>query len=169
MFAIIPVKLSQRLPLKHLLKLGNSSIIELVYSKVSEVFETMVYSKIDLPVPYAKDNSDNIMELVYNLRREYGDFALIGGDMAFFTRADLELLKCSFSGHPVTPRGEDGNIEPMFSIYSGANPVMTRNLREALLTPETVFIDRAKFSRNAFFNINTMEDYELAKAMLQRQ
>ena len=169
MLAIIPVKLSQRLPLKHLLPLGGTSIIELVYGKVSQVFETMVYSKIDLPIPYTKDSSGNIMELVYNLRKEYGTFALIGGDMVFFTRGDLELLRGSFNGSPVTPRNGDGSIEPMFSIYTGSNPSMTKNLREALLAPDTVFVDRERFSKNAFFNINTKEDYGLAKTMRQNQ
>lgn len=165
MLAIIPVKLSQRLPLKHLLPLGDSSIIERVYGKVSEVFETIIYSKIGLPVPYKRDDSENIMDLVYKLRMEYGTFALVGGDMVFFTREDLQLLLTSYNGGPVTPRGDDGNIEPMFSIYSGT-PSRTVNLREALITPQTVFVQKNRFSSNAFFNINTREDYELAKSML---
>ena len=166
MLAIIPVKLSERLPGKHLMRLGDLSIIELVYKKVSEVFETVVYSKIDLPVPYIKDESENIMELVYSLRLKYGTFALIGGDMVFFTKEDLRLLYSSFKNAPVTPRGEDGSIEPMFSIYSG-EARRTKNLREALLTDKTVYLDKSKFSSYAFFNINTIEDYRFAESLLK--
>lgn len=168
MKAIIPVKLSQRLPGKHLLPFGDSTVIEEVYRKTSGVFETLVYSKIELPVPYIKDDSENIMELVYRLRQEYQNFALIGGDMVFFTLDDLNLLKSSFSGSPVVPRGDDGSVEPMFSIYAGSG-ALTRNLREALLSPDTVFVQKERFSKNAFFNINTWGDYQVAKSMREEQ
>lgn len=167
MIAVIPVKLSERLPMKHLLPFNGTTIIEQVYHNVSEVFETIVYSKIELPVPYVKDDSDNIMELVYKLRREYGSFALIGGDMVFFTKRDLELLKSSFSGHCVVPRGPDGSIEPMFSIYSGIGE-KTKNLREALISPETVYIGKERFSTGCFFNVNTEEDYTEAQEILKK-
>lgn len=162
MKAIIPAKLSERLPGKHLLPFKDSTVIEEVYRKASRVFETLVYSKVELPVPFIRDDSKNIMELVYGLRKKYGAFALVGGDMVFFTEDDLKLLKSSFSGKPVVPRGEDGSIEPMFSIYTGDGN-LTRNLKEALLFPETVFIPKNRFSKYAFFNINTKQDYEEAK------
>lgn len=162
MKAIIPVKLSERLPYKHLLKLGNKSIIETVYEKVSRVFDTTVYSRIDLPVPYIQDESENIMQLVFNLQKSVGTFALIGGDMPFFTSEDLELLRKSFVGHSVVPADEKGNPEPMFSIYSG-KPALAPNLRQALIDENTTFISTALFSEFAFFNINTEEDYEQAR------
>ncbi len=168
MIAVIPVKLSQRLPRKHLLPFNGKTIIEEVYQKVSEVFETFVYSKIDLPVPFVRDDSENIMELVYRLRKRYGTFALIGGDMVFFTAEDLKLLESSFSGHPVVPRGKDGSVEPMFSIYTGKGE-MTENLRGALISSETVYIDKHKFSKYCFFNVNTAEDYEEAQKILKKE
>lgn len=165
MLAVIPVKLSERLPGKHLLELGGKTILQRIYDKVSQVFETMIYSRVDIPMKHVADQSRNIMELVYNLRKEYGTFALIGGDMPFFTDQDLRVIRDSYRGTPVTPVDETGNIEPMFSIYSG-RPEMTSNLREALKFPETVYIDRSRFSRYAFFNINTMDDYETAKKLM---
>ncbi len=167
MIAIIPVKLSQRLPLKHLLQFNGRTIIEGVYDKVSEVFETLVYSKIELPVPYVRDDSENIMELVYRLRKKYGSFALIGGDMVFISKNDLHILKESFSGTSVVPIHKDGRIEPMFSIYAGQGNI-TRNLRDALISRETVFIQSERFSKYAFYNVNTEEDYEKAKEILKR-
>lgn len=161
MIAIIPVKLSERLPGKHLMEIGGKAIIEHVYEKVSRVFETYIYSKVDLPLPYIRDNSENIMELVFSLRKKYGSFALIGGDMLFFTEHDLAVLKSAFNGYPVVPGNGEHDCEPMFSIYAG-DPVPTRNLREALAGKNTVYIPREIFSKYAFFNINTREDYEKA-------
>lgn len=168
MKAIIPVKLSQRLPGKHLLPFNGSTVIEEVYRKTSKVFDTFVYSKVDLPVPFVRDDSENIMELVYRLREEYGTFALIGGDMVFFTVDDLKLLESSFSGGPVVPRGEDGSIEPMFSIYTGKG-VLTKNLRDALIHPDTVYVDKEKFSKLCFYNVNTNEEYDKAKKILKKE
>lgn len=168
MIAIIPVKLSERLPKKHLLPFNGKTIIEIVYEKVSEVFDTIVYSKIELPVPYIRDTSENIMELVYRLKQEYGSFALIGGDMVFFTKEDLEMLKSNYSGHAVVPRGANGEIEPMFSIYSGKGP-LTKNLREALISEETDYIEKERFSKNAFFNVNTEEDYLKAQKISEKE
>lgn len=161
MIAIIPVKLSERLPGKHLMKIGGKAIIEHVVQKVSKVFETYIYSRTELPVPYIKDESANIMELVFGLRQKYGTFALIGGDMLFFTEKDLKILKNAHNGSPVVPSDGNGDYEPMFSIYTGT-PHPTRNLRDALITESTVYIARDKFSKYAFFNINTKEDYEKA-------
>lgn len=160
--AIIPVKLSERLPYKHLLRLGEKTIIEIVYEKVSKVFDTLVYSRIDVPVPFVKDESRNIMELVYNLQKSYGTFALIGGDMPFFNGKDLELLRDSFEGHSVVPVDEYGNPEPMFSIYS-SRPLLSKDLRSTLFDSNTKLIPSDKFSKMAFFNINTQADYDLAQ------
>ncbi len=161
MIAVIPVKLSVRLPGKHLMKIGDKTIIEQVYEKVSKVFETYIYSKIELPLPFVHDDSENIMELVYRLKKKYGTFALIGGDMLFFTEKDLETLRDSFQGGPVVPGDGIDDYEPMFSIYSG-NPETTKNLREALIDTSTTYIPKSKFSKYAFFNINTDEDYRKA-------
>lgn len=161
MIAIIPVKLSERLPGKHLLNVDGKAIIEHVLEKVSGVFETYIYSKMDIPLPHIHDDSANIMDLVYRLRKKYGTFALIGGDMLFFTREDLLTLRNAYSGYPVVPSDGEGDYEPMFSIYAG-DPRPTRNLREALITENTTYIPRSSFSRYAFFNINTKTDYDYA-------
>lgn len=168
MLAIIPVKMSERLPGKHLLPFNGKTIIEEVYSKVSKVFETLVYSKVDIPIPHVSDQSENIMDLVYTLKNEYGPFALIGGDMIFFTIEDLGQLKNSFTGSPVVPRGMNGEIEPLFSIYAGSGS-KTRNLRDALNFKDTVYIDKAKFSKYCFFNVNTSEDYKQALEILKKE
>lgn len=161
MIAIIPVKLSERLPGKHLMKIGGKAIIEHVYEKVSGVFETYIYSKVDLPLPFIADNSNNIMGLVSTLRDKYGSFALIGGDMLFFSIEDLKTLKAAYIGNPVVPSDGEGDYEPMFSIYSGESKP-TKNLREALITENTVHIPRKNFSKYAFFNINTKSDFDQA-------
>lgn len=168
MLAIIPVKMSDRLPGKHLLPFNGRTIIEEVVDKVSTVFETLVYSRIDIPISHIRDSSENIMELVFILKHEYGDFALVGGDMVFFKFEDLQLLKSHFKGSPVVPADSEGNLEPMFSIYSG-EPRKTNNLREALKYPQTVYVPREKFSEDAFFNINTKKDYDLALIKLNEK
>lgn len=159
--AVIPVKLSERLPGKHLMELGGKTILEIVYEKVSMVFDAVIYSRMDVPLKFIPDRSSDILDLVYNLRVEYGTFAMVGGDMPFFTPDDLRTLLSAFRGKPVTPIDSEGNIEPMFSIYAG-HPSRTRNLREALKTSGTTYVGRERFSENAFFNINTMEDYNRA-------
>ena len=168
MIAIIPVKLSERLPGKHLMKIGDKAIIEHVFEKVSKVFETYIYSKVELPLPFIHDDSSNILDLVYSLRTKYGSFALIGGDMIFFTVEDLTTLLKSFKWGPVVPSDGDGDYEPMFSIYAG-KPEPTRNLREALISKNTVYISRSKFSGLAFFNINTKDDFEKALIIFEKQ
>lgn len=168
MIAVIPVKLSVRLPGKHFLKFGNETMIERIYRKVSSVTETVVYSKIDLPVPYMIDDSQDIMHLVIDLKAKYEGFVLIGGDMPFFTEDDVRKLLSSYNGTPVTPIDSDGNIEPLFSIYRGGL-LKAKNMREALLTSDTKFIPKEQFSSLAFFNVNTFDEYLLALRILEEQ
>ena len=168
MIAVIPVKLSVRLPGKHFLKFGNETMIERIYRKVSSVTETVVYSKIDLPVPYMIDDSQDIMHLVIDLKAKYEGFVLIGGDMPFFTEDDVRKLLSSYNGTPVTTIDSDGNIEPLFSIYRGGL-LKAKNMREALLTSDTKFIPKEQFSSLAFFNVNTFDEYLLALRILEEQ
>ncbi len=163
--AIIPVKMSRRLPGKHLLKIGSKTLIETVIDKVSPVCKVEVYSRIDLPVPYVRDNSENIMQLLSTLSRLYDTFIMVGGDMPFFTVDDIRLLISSFKGTTTVPRHSNGRLEPLFAIYSGIlDP--GRNLESMILSSGASFIDAGSFSKLAFFNINTMDDYRKAIGLL---
>ncbi len=161
MQAIIPVKMSERLPGKHLLKIGSTTMLESVVKRVSTVMDVQVYSKIRIPFPYVPDNSSNIMELVSGLTEKYGAFMLVGGDMPFFTSLDLEKMLENYKGKAVVPRHPDGRIEPMFTIYAGRLQPQ-RNLIAMIEAMKPVYIDASEFSKYAFFNVNTQEDYRNA-------
>ncbi|MEM0156775.1 MAG: NTP transferase domain-containing protein [Thermoplasmataceae archaeon] len=161
MLGIIPVKMSERLPGKHLLKIGGTTLLESVVNRVSAVMEVQVYSRVSIPIPYVPDSSSNIMELVSELTVKYGAFMLVGGDMPFFTLGDLKKLLDNYSGRAAVPRHPDGRIEPMFAIYSGKLKPQ-KNLIAMIHAMKPVYIDAAEFSRYAFFNINTEEDYRNA-------
>ena len=115
---IVPVKLSERLPGKHLLKIGGTTVLESIIGRIGAVMEVVVYSKISVPVPYLQDSSSNIMELVSDLSEKYGAFMLVGGDMPFFTVSDVKKMLDNFHGRAVVPRHHDGRIEPLFAIYN---------------------------------------------------
>jgi len=165
MIGIIPVKEPVRLKHKHLLELGNKTILEIVYEKVSSIMDAVIYSKIDLPFKYVTDESENIVDLVKLLSRTHESFFLIGGDMPFFTVGDIKIMMNNFHGQTLVPVHEDHSIEPLFCIYSG---VMKdgRNLTEMIRGSIHKEIPSSCFSRDAFFNVNTPEDYEKAKSML---
>ncbi len=161
MIGIIPVKKPARLENKHLLKLGNYSILKIIYDEVSSVMETVIYSKIDLSLPYVPDRSDNIIDLVLNLSAKYHEFFLIGGDMPFFTIDDLQLMMGKFSGKILVPIHSDHSFEPLFCIYSG-DLKKGKSLREVILQADYIGLRDSLFSKYAFFNVNTEEDYQRA-------
>ena len=166
MIGIVPVKLSERLPGKHLLKLGGTTVLESIIGRIGAVMEVVVYSKISVPVPYLQDSSSNIMELVSDLSEKYGAFMLVGGDMPFFTVSDVKKMLDNFHGRAVVPRHHDGRIEPLFAIYSGKlKPEDSLTGMIARMNP--VYIDASKFSQYAFFNINTEADYREALEILK--
>ena len=158
---IVPVKLSERLPGKHLLKIGEITILESVIRRIRTVMDVEVYSKISIPVPYLQDNSSNIMELVSELSGKYDAFFLAGGDMPFFTVSDVKTMLDRFHGRAIVPRHQDGQIEPLFAIYSGSLKP-ENNLVAMIARMNPVYIETSEFSRYAFFNINTESDYRNA-------
>ncbi|MFG1415379.1 MAG: NTP transferase domain-containing protein [Thermoplasmataceae archaeon] len=170
MIAYIPVKASERLPGKHLMKICGRPMLDIVREKLSEIGEVVILSKIDLPFPYKQDNSENIMQLVHELSLKNDSFMLIAGDMPFFTVGDLNVLLSHFSGESIMPVHKDGKMEPLFAIYSG--PLETgSNLRIMLRKSGFVAIDSGLFSKRAFFNVNTQSDLskanEICKSLLQ--
>ncbi len=164
MIGIIPVKEPVRLPHKHLLELNGLSLLEIVYSRLSSVMSTVIYSKIDIPLPYTKDISDNIVELVLHLSSIYDSFFMVGGDMPLFTVADIKTMIQYFNGITLVPVHADHNIEPLFCIYSGTLH-SGKSLKEVIYESRHDEISSNLFSEFAFFNINTPEDYEKAKSI----
>ena len=166
MIAIVPVKLSERLPGKHLLKIGGTTMLESITQTIGAVMDVVVYSKISVPVPYLQDSSSNIMELVSELSEKYGSFMLVGGDMPFFTVSDLKKMLDSFQGRAIVPRHHDGQIEPLFAIYSGKLKP-EHSLMGMIARMNPVYIDTSEFSPYAFFNINTEKDYHEALEIMK--
>ena len=161
MIGIIPVKKPARLNDKHFLKLGDYSILKIIYDKVSSVMDAVIYSKIELSLPYVPDESDNIIDLVLKLSKKYNEFFLIGGDMPFFTTDDLKLMIKNFSGNIVVPVHSDHSFEPLFCIYSG-NLKSGKSLKEVILKADYFGLSDNLFSKYAFFNVNTEDDYQRA-------
>ena len=170
MIAYIPVKASERLPGKHLMKICGRPMLDIVREKLSEIGEVVILSKIDLPFPHERDNSENIMHLVHGLSLKNDSFMLIAGDMPFFTLRDLNVLLSHFSGESIMPVHKDGKMEPLFAIYSGPLEIGS-NLRVMLRKSGFMAIDAGLFSKNAFFNVNTRTDLskanEICKGLLQ--
>lgn len=162
---IVPVKLSERLPGKHLLRFGGRTLLETVVDKLSMCCPVRVYSKIPLPIPYVKDASENIMHLLSLLSGEYGEFLLVAGDMPFFTENDIRLLISKSAGKTTVPRHANGQLEPLFAKYSGRLEP-GRNLESMIHSADAEYIDAQLFSPLAFFNVNTMDDYLRAIELL---
>ena len=170
MIAYIPVKASERLPGKHLMKICGRPMLDIVREKLSEFGKVVILSKIDLPFDYEQDDSEDIMQLVHNLSLKNDAFMLIAGDMPFFTLGDLNTLLSHFSGKSTMPVHKDGKMEPLFAIYSGKMEIGS-NLRVMLRRSGFIGIDAGLFSKNAFFNVNTQSDLskanEICKSPLQ--
>ncbi|MEM3675740.1 MAG: hypothetical protein QXV22_01640 [Thermoplasmataceae archaeon] len=140
----------------------GKGLLSIVLEKVARVFDPVIYSKVDLPFDYIIDTSENIVQLVSRLSRIYSDgFALIGGDMPFFTVDDLNILLSSFKGITVVPRHMDGAMEPLFAIYHG-KLAASSSLIQSIENSPYHGIPAEKFSKYAFFNVNTEDDLELA-------
>jgi len=161
MKAYIPVKTSERLPGKHLMKICGRPMLDIVREKLSQIGEVVILSKLNIPFPYEYDHSENIMELVYGLSMTNDSFMIVAGDMPFFTPKDLNIILSAFSGKSIVPVHNNGRMEPLFAIYSGRLEMGT-NLRDMLRRSGFVGIDAGLFSKNAFFNVNTQSD--LSKA-----
>ncbi|MGC8515447.1 MAG: molybdenum cofactor guanylyltransferase [Thermoplasmata archaeon] len=168
MIAYIPVKASERLPGKHMMKICGRSMLDIVREKLGKIGEVVILSKIDLPFPYEQDNSKNIMQLVHDLSLQNDSFMLVAGDMPFFTLEDMSILLSHFSGKSVMPVHKDGKMEPLFAIYSGRLETGS-NLRVMLRKSGFAGVDAGLFSKNAFFNVNTQSDLSKANEICKNQ
>lgn len=164
--AFIAVKRSERLPGKHFLKLGTKRIIDIVYEKVCAFADTTVVSTFPIDLHHILDQSGNIMELLSSLSSKNEEFMLVAGDMPFFSSGDVEILLKHYRGRTVIPKHEDGRIEPMFAIYHGYLEA-GRSLSDMVMNGAE-WVDASLFSRNAFFNINTIEDYLRAQKIFEK-
>ncbi|WP_162509599.1 hypothetical protein [Thermogymnomonas acidicola] len=165
MIAVIPVKWSSRLPGKHMLPLRGRPIVEIVYRKVSDLMDCVVLSKYEVSVPYEKDRSENILDLVSRLMEEYSDgFMLIGGgDMPFFLREDIATILRAGQAQgasPTTPVGP----EPMFTLYRPC-ALKVRRLSDYIVGCRYRQVSASSLSPLALFNVNTPEDYLRARAI----
>ena len=159
---VIPVKYSERLPYKHFLTLGGRSLLEIALDKSLRLGKCSIYSKIELPVPFELDTSENIIDLMNNLTSEIeGSFLVLGPDMPFIKESDIELLVQMSKGKPIIPVHQDGQYEPMFAIYEHGMK-FERSLFESFRINKVRTVPTSRFSSRAFFNINTPEDYLMA-------
>ncbi|MCL4480280.1 MAG: hypothetical protein M1113_02190 [Candidatus Thermoplasmatota archaeon] len=98
---VIPVKYSERLPYKHFLTLGGKSLLEIARDKAMEFGNCTIYSRIDLPFPFVPDTGANIIDLMNRLTSGIeGSFLLLGPDMPFIKKSDIDaLVKISEGAH----------------------------------------------------------------------
>jgi len=157
----IPVKASVRLPGKHVMELCGKPMIEIIISKLIQLGDVIVKSRIDLPMPYEKDDSASIMHLVSDLSRKNQPFMLVAGDMPFFTIEDAKYLVSKFTGKTTVPVHEDGKMEPLFAIYSGRIEP-GKSIHSMISGTGFDAVDAGGFSEFAFFNVNSESEYARA-------
>ncbi len=158
---IIPVKMSERLPFKHFLTLGGETLLNIAIGKASKFGEPQVLSRIPVPVPFIKDESRNIVELMNTLTGEGRPFLILAPDMPFITESDISLLLKESSGETLVPVSREGIMEPLFAYYAGRMH-FEGNLFSALKNSGIRTIEKERFSDLAFYNVNTPEDYSEA-------
>lgn len=177
--AVIPVGNSKRLTNKHFLKLGEDQIIEIIVSKLynSNLFEKIV---IYSTKPIYIENSETIIDyeekgpmyVLWNSLKIFNDnIFMIGGDMPFI---EIESLK-RFFVYPkqlsVIPKWKNGYLEPLHSLYSKfcLNYEFKNSFHEFIEGIPKVFLSAESFSEYEFFNINTQDDYLLAKKIYSKR
>lgn len=159
---VIPVKYSERLPYKHFLKLGGKSLLEIARDKALEFGNCTIYSRIDLPIPFLPDTGESIIHLMNRLTTEIvGSFLILGPDMPFIKKSDIDTLVKMSEGRSIIPVHKDGQYEPMFAIYEHGMK-FDKSLFESFRLNNVRTVSTDRFSSGAFFNINTPEDYLMA-------
>lgn len=163
----IPVKASERLPGKHMMELCGRPMIEIIRSRLRQLGEVIIESRIDLPMPCERDDSASIMHLIGELSTRNQAFMLVAGDMPFFTSEDVRLLVSRFAGKITVPVHEDGKMEPLFAIYSGRIEP-GKSMHSMISGAGFDAVDAGSFSEFAFFNVNTQSEYVKATELCKK-
>lgn len=171
--ALIPVGDSKRLRGKHFLKLGSRRIIDIIVEKLfwSKLFdEIIVYSIHDIKIKnattvidYEREGALNV--LIRTLKEFNSNIFLIGGDLPFFSIESIKKMMIYPDQLSVIPKWSNGYMEPMHALYSisAKEYPRKRSFHEFIEQIPKIFLRAEGFPEYEFFNMNTLEDYILAK------
>lgn len=180
MKAVIFVKMSERLPGKHMLDICGKPMIKRINDILVESgqFEdVIVYSKYPSlevrGIEIVKDQSiDSILDSIIEAITEFREFLAVAGDIPLLDNQIILKVLNNYRGHPIAPVSYDGNIEPLFAIY---NDSMLEKIKEYSKNNKKIFpflernfglirLDQKESEK--LLNINTKKDYETARKLL---
>lgn len=125
MKAVVFVKKSERFPGKHMTKIGNTTMID---SVVSRILKSSMKSEV---VVFTKDSSvttglcevvedtteGTIVDSILAALLKFGDIFAFAGDMPCISSDVIDEMIAHSKGTSLIPVHADGLIEPLHSIY----------------------------------------------------
>ncbi len=173
--AVVPVGNARRLNDKHFLDFCGKRIIDVVVENLtmSGFFsKVVIYTVKKFHVLNAEIVMDNwnrgvLPVLIDSLKRYRENVFLLGGDMPLANKESFSKLIVYPESLSVIPKWKNGYIEPLHSLYSVSALNFFNNnvsMHDFIKNIPKVFVRAEEIDKNAFFNVNTMEDYlELKK------
>lgn len=171
---VIFAKRSERFPGKHSVKVFDSTLIDIVASRLLQsryLADVRIFTKdpeieSDLCGVDLDRSEGNIVSSILSALEQYGDIFAVGGDMPCIDQSIIDSMLVAYDGKAIVPQKEDQNFEPLHAIYSAdTKQVLKGNISVGKLSiieyitavPHTVFhIPRNKdFS---FYNVNYPSD-----------
>ena len=174
MVAVIFSKRSERFPGKHMKKIGDSTVIDLVARKLSEsgLFRRVVIFTRDPAVrsEFAEVVADSaggtLIDSIAAAIDLYGEIFAFAGDMPLLSINIIRRMLESYRGIPMCPSMQDGRLEPLHAVYNGSVVEEMRKYSESGKKSVQGFIRSSKFDLfevselEPFFNLNYPEDLE---------
>ncbi|MBD6955630.1 MAG: molybdenum cofactor guanylyltransferase [Thermoplasmata archaeon] len=172
--ALVPVGNSKRLKNKHFLDFCGKRIIDAVIDNLEETgafSRIIVYSHADIRVKNAEvirdERLEGVLPLIFDAIRRYGENVFVlGGDMPLANRSSILPLLSYPEQLSVVPRWRNGYMEPLHSLYSTScinYEPEGRSINRFIERIPRIYFPAEDLPPNAFFNVNTQEDYERLK------
>ncbi len=178
--AVVLVGNSHRFPKKHLKYVGKRRLIDLVVKNLKNIgFDVVVYSKYEfsISVPIIIDEEPWILpSLVYLLKKIAKGIFIFGGDMPLIQREAVKKMMPHLSHAVVVPKWKNGYLEPLHAYYT---PKIISLLEEVMVSEkpslhsairkcrDAYYLEAENMPKLTFFNVNTPEDFEALKNILE--
>ncbi|MGC8663180.1 MAG: molybdenum cofactor guanylyltransferase [Thermoplasmata archaeon] len=176
--ALIPVGESRRLPKKHFLKLGEKQVLEIIVDKLlnSKLFdEVALYSttpiKIENTLLLIDENKEGPLKaLIKALNIFDKNIFLLAGDMPFFEVEQIRKMLVYPEKLSIIPKWNSGYIEPLHALYSVSSTAyeIKKSFHEFIDQIPKLFLRAEDFPSYEFFNMNTFQEYEMAKKIYEK-
>lgn len=171
---VIFAKRSERFPGKHSIKVFESTLIDIVASRLMEsryLSSVHIFSKdpeirSDLCDVDLDQSKGNIVSSILSALELYGDIFAVGGDMPCIDLSIVDSMLQAYDGKAIVPQKEDHTFEPLHAIYCAETRQVLENnistgklsIMEYVTAVPHSFFHVPKNKDFSFYNVNYPSD-----------